>query len=289
MPTPLPPPEPPSDQPVPLQEKLKHLNAASKPVVIDGLICDNWGVPYIDQHRAAERTMTGRRSQRKSKKVADRLETIRNMLALGYTQGDICRQMAPRWKMKAKSVESYIIVARKLQTNFINALGNPDAQSDAAGYWRRWLTECETSVAELPAIRRQLHQEIRQLAQLGRVLRGLFPSGQVDANQIDPEQLPALLKAIADQLKQIDQQGNLLLEIAQQLNKCHRQAQAGAWSIRDRLDKITGAYAPIKKAIESDNRHHGEVNVNAPPEPSTRDAAADVVRQLLGRGIPNLN
>ncbi len=250
--------------------------ASADALVIGGLVCDQWGVPYIDQVMASRRVSPGRRSRKKSEQAGKRLDEIRSLLALGEVPADICRQLSRKWKKKASTVHAYLLVANKLHGNFISDLSSANAQGDSAEYWRKWLVQCEKNVEQLPAIREQLLQETARLVKFNKALMELVPSGQIEADDVGP-----FLATIAEQLGKVDGIANVLHEASGELRKCIDKAQNASWAVRDRLDRILGAHAPVKKQVESDAVVKITGGLSIDSEPHTKEEAEKEIKGIL--------
>jgi hypothetical protein len=210
------------------------------------------------------------------------------LLALGTPTSDICRTLGRKWRVKAKTVAAHVQIARRLHTDFISTLGDADAQGDSAAYWRRWLVQCEQTVAELPAIRAQLRAESNRLVAAAGTLRGLIPGGILPVVDFTPAQAQQLVVGIAHHLEGVERLAVDVGEIAGQLDYIQTRARSAAWAVRDRLDKITGAYAPVRHAAALDAKvEHGGI-ITQQVEPNTKEEAADELRRLFGGRITQM-
>ena len=237
------------------------------------------GLPDPPRIGSAKKRAEGRRRKltpEKRKARNQRIEEVRTLMSLNYSDGDLKRMLAERWAkvlpdgtrkpMRPRSVEQYLTVARERQRELLGRPA-PDARADSLDFWRRKQQEAQGRAAQGREEMRLAQESIKKA------------------------------EAVLDDHKAKDEAKEIaairLKAAVTRQDHARRTIWAAEQQVREDqgvIDKLLGNHAPVKLARTTPE---GEaVDKPAAPEPEPTDpnkTIEDLAEQLRKRAQPSAN
>ena len=199
------------------------------------------GVPYLDGN--AKKTNVRKRTTEESLIINQRIEQCRGLLALSMSVDDIRRTVSPAWGIAPKSVNRYLVLARKRQQKILNRKPE-ELKADSLTYWSRKLQDAEQ-----------------------RKTRGVREMEKAIEFEIKAKEM---LNKAGDDSEQIRLASEVLHTSSRMKEHARKTIQAGeiqAQAVQDRIDRLVGNYAPERIALVTTE---GKDVLQSAPEPLSR-------------------
>jgi hypothetical protein len=248
------------------------------------LLCDEQGIPYLDQSTAARRVKTNirKRTPEEAERVRQRIEHVRTLLAMLMSNRDIKHACSRLWGISKRSVEAYIRAARR-RNNELLFRTPVENKADSRRFWQQESLEWRNMI-------QKGQQQINDADKMhGEAQVMMDQAIAIKARSKTPEEKSAAVATIDTAIAMMDQARRNKSEGRDMV----REGREGLEAVMDRIDKMTGNYStkpdgsdpmPTPQLLQQNNYYLEGIPVGPdgqPLPPMTKDELQERLDVLI--------